>query len=545
MRRRGRPKHPDILTPREWEVLALLRDRLANPEIAERLGITRDAVKYHVSEILSKLGVSSREEAALWHPSERPWWAAAVAAVGAAVSRFSLVAKAIAIGASLAVLAGLALLAYGVLRSGDGQDESRTDSASTAPATSPAEVQTEGGTPLVSGSEMPLPESYALLVVTGCFQCDGPNTGIARVYKLGGSVVSQVILDPTKLGFGPRPEAIRKSPGGTREGEPYVGGVVATADASEIWVSICVRERCGIGGMDATTPGSQTAIVRSTDGGVTWSEIGRVDLGGGDVLTTAGPGRVIVRLQEGDSSVFAYFPGLERITPPEPRLSPLAFVDGRIVWRSFENGRVWIGNDLLKDFGDSARATYAFEVFAQPRPDIGLALQTAAGSELDVVDLSGNLISSFDYDRLSLPHVDLGKGLMLGNADIDPSRLTQPLPQESCTWLPVMLNLSGGEIRPIVDGFTAPPLACGRNDAIAVQRGPFLRVANTGSCLNVRESPDPAAQAVECIADGALVLDLASASRLVSGTPINGGGWLEVRTPSGNHGYASAQYLER
>ena len=45
------------LTSREWEVLALLRDRLANPEIAERLGITRDAVKYHVSEILSKLGV--------------------------------------------------------------------------------------------------------------------------------------------------------------------------------------------------------------------------------------------------------------------------------------------------------------------------------------------------------------------------------------------------------------------------------------------------------------------------------------------------------
>jgi len=76
MKRRGRPRHPDILTPREWEVLALLRDKLANPQIAERLGITRDAVKYHVSEILSKLGVASREEAALWRPSERPWWAA-------------------------------------------------------------------------------------------------------------------------------------------------------------------------------------------------------------------------------------------------------------------------------------------------------------------------------------------------------------------------------------------------------------------------------------------------------------------------------------
>ena len=33
---RGRPKHPDILTPREWEVLALLRDGASNDEIAAR-----------------------------------------------------------------------------------------------------------------------------------------------------------------------------------------------------------------------------------------------------------------------------------------------------------------------------------------------------------------------------------------------------------------------------------------------------------------------------------------------------------------------------
>ncbi len=51
MGRRGRPRHPDILTPREWEVLALLREGLSNPEIAERLGISRDGVKFHVSEI--------------------------------------------------------------------------------------------------------------------------------------------------------------------------------------------------------------------------------------------------------------------------------------------------------------------------------------------------------------------------------------------------------------------------------------------------------------------------------------------------------------
>src|SRR6266581_7809974 len=84
MGKRGRPPHPDILTPREWEVLALLRERLTNREIAERLGISVHAARYHVSEILSKLGVAKREEAAQAEagkrglPGEerrRVWWA--------------------------------------------------------------------------------------------------------------------------------------------------------------------------------------------------------------------------------------------------------------------------------------------------------------------------------------------------------------------------------------------------------------------------------------------------------------------------------------
>ena len=65
--RRGRPRHPDVLTPRQWEVLRLVREGLSNEEIGRRLGISTDGAKLHVSEILSKLGVTTRAEAASWH----------------------------------------------------------------------------------------------------------------------------------------------------------------------------------------------------------------------------------------------------------------------------------------------------------------------------------------------------------------------------------------------------------------------------------------------------------------------------------------------
>src|SRR5438128_7468127 len=120
MGRRGRPRHPDILTPREWEVLELLHGHLSNEQIAERLGISLDGAKYHVSQILSKLGVATREEAAAWPEERRAWWA-----------RWPLWAR-IAGAATVLAAAGGFLILAAFVRRGQSEDEIVSTSGSSS-----------------------------------------------------------------------------------------------------------------------------------------------------------------------------------------------------------------------------------------------------------------------------------------------------------------------------------------------------------------------------------------------------------------------------
>jgi DNA-binding NarL/FixJ family response regulator len=65
-RARRLAKHPEgrpDLTAREWEVLELLVEGVGTADMAKRLFLSQVTVRRHVSNILGKLGVSSRDEA--------------------------------------------------------------------------------------------------------------------------------------------------------------------------------------------------------------------------------------------------------------------------------------------------------------------------------------------------------------------------------------------------------------------------------------------------------------------------------------------------
>ncbi|MXW23516.1 MAG: hypothetical protein F4Z96_02365 [Chloroflexi bacterium] len=124
-RRRGRPRHPDILTPAEWRVLDALREGGTNAEIAARLGLSPDTVKTHISHMLAKLGLRNRRALAAWRPEREHR--------GAGGWLGLLVRPAVGLAAAGGIVA--VAVVFAIVISGSRDDAAPTD---TTPTASPA-----------------------------------------------------------------------------------------------------------------------------------------------------------------------------------------------------------------------------------------------------------------------------------------------------------------------------------------------------------------------------------------------------------------------
>lgn len=287
MKRRGRPPYPDLLTPREQEVLALLRKGLSNDQIAERLGVSLAGAKYHVSEILSKLGVSSREEAARWAPESRPWWLGALTPIASLRHRLGW-APQLAIGtAVVALAAGVGLLVWGLTRTNG--DEKPLASALCAPGEIGnyfIDVQTVNGDsfsgPASSTNHRDLNQDVTVrtdanttwngfvqstddirdatvIQATGPWQADCSLLAVNVFSPLSPTAVSTPLTTPTPLAAGTVTTACPGGPTAPATSSPLFA---YTAPDSTVWV------------MDADGKNA-TQLICDGSSGASWSSSGR------------------------------------------------------------------------------------------------------------------------------------------------------------------------------------------------------------------------------------------------------------------------------
>lgn len=402
----------------------------------------------------------------------------------------------------------------------------------TAPASRVGTSNTASLASLRYGDPLDLPENIAVIVETGCFQCDGPATGLLRVYRdPAGRLRSDILIQ--------RPE------GGLNN--PYINSNAALPDASDLVVSICSRGYCGPA--NAITDDARTTVLRSRDGGVTWSELIQLD-GAYDVVALA-PGGVVVEgpfaPRDGTAPaapMYRRYPGAQPVHPPAEARGgrPVTLPYGEVGWLTEDRQRLLRADGaayLPLDLEPNARVGMIQPDSSGQRVLVGWTAGAPAqpppsgAGQIGVFDRLGSRLRAFTSAGLIGPAVWLDDGWIIANAAVPVLRPTSA--SQSFTYLPVLVDLAAGEVRPIPDPFDNG----GRNRIRAVLRGPFARVTPSGGCLNIRAEPRPDATVLNCAADGVLLRD--------TGETREAGGetWVRVVAPDRTEGWAAARFLER
>lgn len=419
--------------------------------------------------------------------------------------------------------------------------------------------------PLRDGPELPLPNDVALLLELICLRGEGfCFRGLARVYSEASGVIRAERLVQEHELVGLVPEQGRLVPdldpsGFGDVGEPLQG----SPEGSQIIAAVCYRWECD----PYLTPGTdpQTALLRSGDGGVTWAHFGTVN--GRFRLARATPDGVMLQeepfgTEAGNVPGYRLFPGLRPVVPPQEgaRLregvntpEPLWCKEGGPLLGT--NGEAFLAlldcRNVLDIVPDPSGSSFAVTM-ARVGPD------GKSQALLGVVDRDGRLQKAFtraplmgigDWDLLqkapgrAMVHHEaqsavivawLDANQLVGHAEFASSGV-QGQPQ---LWRPAQFDLSTGTVHPLAVPSRFDGQAAVARRILAVQRGPFARVVNTGSCLNIRAAPGAAGHVLSCTTDGVLLRDLGETQAVAGET------WRRVRTPGGIEGWAGGTYLE-
>lgn len=256
----------EALTPRQREVLALIVQGRTNAQIAEALGITLDGAKWHVSEIITRLDVESREEAAEYWRAEhglRLRFSRMLRSLlpGSAALKFAAGGAVLAIAA-----AAVAAVVIVLQQSNDEHPASSATPPATAPATSPA--ATPGATAtagpgaevidgvtvqtLSIGSDTTLPSGLVVYYFRAGFAKDGPFANLQRAYRDNtGTLRMDDLSAPTSTG---------------------AFTMALDLDSGRAAIGICTQGDCG--GYGAASTDAEATLMLSEDGGVTWQNAG-------------------------------------------------------------------------------------------------------------------------------------------------------------------------------------------------------------------------------------------------------------------------------
>ena len=154
-RGRGRPPHPDVLTPAEWRVLEEVRTGATNAEIAVRLGLGITTVKFHLRNMRGKLELDDRSDLAAWRREAEPRTATRrwlLAPLGLLAGFWKPV-----VGGTALVVVGGSAIAAGVLAYAIANDGAAASLPDQALASAPEATPVDGPSPVPTATPMPTP----------------------------------------------------------------------------------------------------------------------------------------------------------------------------------------------------------------------------------------------------------------------------------------------------------------------------------------------------------------------------------------------------